>query len=133
MEEKRTYLDDCKTPEEKVMAIIDNLGYLIEFKGYSITGFDKKTFGRGYLPMCKHKKCIDFARLLIYCDNLGVSLDRLMTFSYKGMAKKKEIEEKEARLKELEAEVAKLRMQLKLDKKEQSDIYREANIKKMEA
>ena len=131
-EEKRTYLDDCKTPAEKVEAMIDNLCYLIEFKGYSVTRFDKEVFGRQYLSMCKSKKGIDFCRLLEYCDKLGVSLDRLMSFSYKGMAKKKEIEEKEARIKELEAELAKLRMQLKLDKKEQSDIYREANIKKME-
>ena len=55
-----------------------------------------------------------------------------MTFSYKGMAKKKEIEEKEARVKALESELAKLKMQLKLDRQQQSDIYREAAIKKME-
>lgn len=132
MEDKRTYLDECKTPDEKVKAILDNLGYLIEFKGYSVTKFDKDVFGRSYLSYCKCKGVIDFARLLEYCDKLGVSLDKLMTFSYKGIAKKREIEAKEARLKELEAEAAKIRMQLKLDKKEQSDIYREANIKKME-
>ena len=132
MEEKRTYLDDCKTPEEKVKAIIDNLGYLIEFKGYSIRELDHKLFGRSYLSFCKCKGVLDFARLLTYCDKLGVSLDKLMAFSYKGMAKKKEIEEKEARIKELEAELAKLKRQRKLGRQEQSDIYREAAIKKME-
>lgn len=133
MEEKKTYLDDCKSPEEKVQAIIDNLGYLIEFRGYSISEFDKKVFGRNYLSMCKSKGVIDFARLLLYCDKLGVSLQKLMTFSYKGMAKKAEIEAKEEKIKTLESELAKLKMQLKLDRQEVSDIYREANIKKMEA
>lgn len=133
MEEKKTtYLDDCKTPEEKVKAILDNLGYLIEFKGYSVSEFDKEVFGRNYLSFCKSKGVMDFARLLTYCDKLGVSLNKLMTFSYKGMAKKADIEAKETKVKELEAELAKLKMQLKLDKQEVSDIYREANIKKME-
>ncbi|MBO7450884.1 MAG: hypothetical protein J6U54_11005 [Clostridiales bacterium] len=132
MEEKTTYLDDCKTPEEKIQAIIDNLGYLIEFKGYSTSKLDNELFGRNYFSMCKSRGGMDFARLLIYCDKLGVSLSKLMTFSYKGIAKKAEIEAKEARARELEAELAKLRMQLKLDRQEISDIYHEANIKKME-
>ena len=129
---ERTYLDDCKNNEERVKAIIDNLCYLIEFKGYSVYDYDKKTFGRSYLGMCKSKGCIDFARLLEYCDDLGVSLSKLMTFSYKGMAKKADIEKKEERVKALESELAKLRMQLKLDKQDLNNTYREANIKKME-
>jgi len=131
-EKKRTYLDDCKSPEEKTKAVIENLYDLIAFKGVSPKEVDKKIFNRQYLPSCKHYGTIEFGRLLKYCEYLGVSLDKLMTFSYKGIAKKKEIEEKEARLREIEAEAAKIRMQLKLDRQEQSNIYREANIKKME-
>ena len=124
-------MDDCKTPEEKAKAIIDNLYYLIEYKGYTIKDFDKKVTGRLYLPSCKHNGAIELSKLLLYCDKLGVSLSKLMSFSYKGIAKKAEIEAKEERVKALESELAKLRMQLKLDKQEISDIYREANIKKM--
>lgn len=132
MEDKRTYLDDCETPDDKAKAIIENLIYLIEFKGYTIAQLDNNLWGRSYIPSCKHGGKIDFARLLVYCDKLGVSLNKLMTFSYKGMAKKAEIEAKEAKVKELESQLAKLKMQLKLDKQAVNDIYREANIKKME-
>lgn len=121
---EKTYLDKYETNEEKTAALIQNLLYLIEFKGYKISEFDK-TVGskKSYLPTCKHTGKIEFSRLLTYCDALGVSLNKLMTFSYENIAKKAELDAKEVRVKELESELAKLKMQVKLDKQALNEAY----------
>ena len=122
--------DDYETAEEKTMALIEYLCNLMAFKGKKVSEVDKKLFGRNYLPTCKHTGAIEFGRLLKYCDYLGVNIHKLMTFSYKNIAKKAEIEEKRAKIKKLRAELAKLEMTVKLDEKHLNDSYREENIKK---
>ena len=125
----KSYLDDYKTYEEKAGALINNLYDLIAFKGLNAKDLDKELFGRQYLQPCKHFKIIEFGRLLKYCDYLGVSLNKLMTFSYKNIVKKANIDAKEAKIKELRSELAKLEMQVKLDKQDLNEAYRIANIK----
>lgn len=121
---EKTYLDKYETSEEKTAALIQNLFYLIEFKGYKISEFDKTVgSGKSYLPTCKHTGKIEFSRLLAYCDALGVSLNKLMTFSYENIAKKAELDAKEAKVKELESELAKLKMQVKLDRQVLNEAY----------
>ena len=121
---EKTYLDKYETSEEKTAALIQNLFYLIEFKGYKISEFDKKIgSGKSYLPTCKHSGKIEFSRLLTYCDALGVSLNKLMTFSYENIVKKTELDAKEAKVKELESELAKLKMQVKLDRQALNEAY----------
>lgn len=119
----KCYLDKYDTPEEKTKAIIQNLYYLIEYKGFTIDQFDKKVMNRHYLQTCKHGGTIEFSKLLKYCDALGVSLQKLMTFSYENIARKAEIDEKEEKIKSLESELAKLRMQVKLDKQALNEAY----------
>lgn len=120
----KTYLDKYETPEEKTAAIIQNLLYLIEYKGYTIKDFDKSIgSGKIYLPTCKHSGKIEFSRLLTYCEALGVSLNKLMSFSYENIVKKSEIEAKEARIKEIESELYKLKAQVKLDKQALNEAY----------
>lgn len=126
---EKSYLDDYETPEEKTVALIDNLYDLIKMKGYDPKDLDKKLFNRAYLQPMRHFKKIEFGRLLMYCDALGVSLHKITTFSYKNIAKKAEIEADIERKKELESELAKLNMQIKLKQKALNDSYREANIK----
>lgn len=127
----KTYLSDYDCPEDKVKAIIDNLYDLIEFKGYkSIKDFETACgVKKIYLAQCKHNGEIGLCHLMRYCDKLGVSLDKLMSFNYKNVAKKKEIEDNEAKIKELESELAKRKMKLKLDKQALNEAYRVANIK----
>ena len=121
---EKTYLDKYETPSEKTAALIQNLFYLIEFKGYKISEFDKSVGQKKvYLPTCKHSGKIEFSRLLEYCDALGVSLNKLMTFSYENIAKKAEVEAKEAKIKELKSELAKLEMQVKLDRQSLNTAY----------
>ena len=127
----KTYLDDYETPEEKTEAIIQNLYFLIDFKGYkSIKDFEAACgIKKSYLPTCKHSKEIGLKHLMIYCNKLGTSIERLMSFNYENVAKQKEIEENEEEIKRLESELAKRRMKLKLDKQALNEAYRVANIK----
>lgn len=127
--QEKSYLDDYNTPEEKTEALVNNLCYLIKMKGLDPKEIDKKLFNRNYLQPMKHFKKIEFGRLLMYCDFLGVSLQKITTFSYKNVAKKIEIDAAIERKKELESELAKLNMQIKLKQKALNDSYREANIK----
>lgn len=71
----KSYLEEFKTPEEKVEAIVQNLYYLVDFKGYkSIKDFETACgVKKSYLPMCKHNKEIGLAHIMLYCEKLGIS------------------------------------------------------------
>ena len=120
---EKTYLDKYETPEEKTKAIIDNLYDLINYKGFKITDIDKKIAKKAYLSQAKHYGKIDFCTLLKCCDILGVNLAKLMSFSYKNVAKKADIDAKELEIKELKTRLAKLEMQVKLDKQALNEEY----------
>lgn len=115
---KESYLDKYDTNEEKTYQLILNLIDLCKFKGINVTDLCVKVgVNKTYISYCKTHKEIKFSVLLNMCDNLGVTLSKLMTFKYANLVTNKQLHENEEKLKNMRSEVAKLQMLIDSQKK----------------
>lgn len=115
---KESYLDKYDTNEEKTYQLILNLVDLCKFKEISVKDLCVSVgVNPTYISYCKKHKEIKFSILLDMCDKLGVSIGKLMTFSYANLVTNKQLHENEERLKSMRSEMAKLEMLVKEQKK----------------
>lgn len=115
---KETYLDRCENNKEKTYRVIQNIYDLCKYKEISVTDLSTQIGkNKTYLSYCLKHKEINFSLLLEICDKLGVSLSRLMTFSYANLVTNKQLHENEEKLKAMESEVYKLRTLVNEQKK----------------
>ena len=115
---EKSYFDKCESNDEKTKLLIQNICDLAKYKGIKLSELNKK-LGRSksFISYCKHSNKIDFTAVLDVCDILGVSLNRLVTFSYANVVKRQQIDENKKRLAALRSEVVRLDMLVKEEEK----------------
>ncbi len=106
---RESYLDKYETNQEKTYQLILNLINLCRFKEVPVGDLCISVgINKTYINYCKTHKEIKFSILLDMCDKLGVSLGKLMTFSYANLVTNKQLHENEEKLKNMRSEIAQL-------------------------